>query len=94
MKTKGNGLLDKMLKNTGKPPASPTAGPQAKDDRLAILAVELGLAGAQVLQENYGFTPAMSAIWLDKMLDKAKVNRDSSLAMAAVKEIDSENQPR
>jgi hypothetical protein len=90
MKTKGNGLLDKMLKNTGKAPASPTAGPQAKDDRLAILAVELGLAGVQVLQEDFGFTPGMSAIWLDKMLDKAKVNRGATLAMMAVKEIDGE----
>jgi hypothetical protein len=86
MKTKGNGLLDKMLKNTGKPPA--------KDDRLAILAVELGLAGAEVLQEDFGFTPGMSAVWLDKMLNKAKVNRGASLAMMAVKEIDSENQSR
>lgn len=59
-----------------------------KDDRLAILAVELGLAGAQVLQEDYGFTQAQAAEWFDKMLNKAKVNRGATLAMMAVKQID------
>ena len=63
---------------------------EAKDDRLAILAVELGIAGAQVLQEDFGFTQGMATLWLDKMLDKAKVNRAASLAMQAVKEIDGE----
>lgn len=59
-----------------------------QDDRLALLAVGLGLAGAQVLQDEYGWTPKQTAEWLDKMLDKAKVNRASSLAIQAVKEID------
>ena len=71
-------LLDKMRFNTR----------QAKDDRLAILAVELGIAGAQVLQEDFGFTQQMAAIWLDKMLDKAKVNRGAELARQAVEAID------
>jgi hypothetical protein len=79
---KGAGLLNRMLSKT-KP---------AKDDRLATLAVELGIAGAQVLQEDFGFTLGMSATWLDKMLDRAKVNRGASLAMMAVKEIDGESQ--
>lgn len=59
-----------------------------QDDRLAILAVELGLAGAEVLQEDFGFTSQMAATWLDKMLNKAKVNRALSIAMQAIKEID------
>lgn len=79
---KSGGIFNRMLANT-KP---------AKDDRLATLAIELGLAGAQVLQEEFGFTQAMATIWLDKMLDKTKVNRAASLAMQAVKEIDGERQ--
>lgn len=75
---KSGGIFDRMLANT-KP---------AKDDRLATLAVELGLAGAQVLQEEFGFTQKQATIWLDKMLDKAKVNRGAALAMQAVKDID------
>jgi dsDNA-binding SOS-regulon protein len=63
--------------------------PPKTDDRLAILAVELGLAGAQVLQEKYGFTQAQSAEWLDAMLDKAKANR-GELAKAAVEQIDND----
>lgn len=75
------GIFDRMLANT-KP---------VKDDRLATLAVELGLAGAQVLQEPpFNFTPAQATLWLDKMLHKAKVNRGATLAMMAVKEIDGE----
>lgn len=79
MKLKGNGLQEKMLKNMNKPKT---------DDRLAILAVELGLAGAQVLQEDFGFTTQMTAAWLDKMLDKAKANRETPTAQAAVEQID------
>lgn len=76
---KGAALLGNALSHTR----------QAKDDRLAILAVELGLAGAQVLQEEpFNFTPKQATLWLDMMLDKAKVNRAASLAMQAVKEID------
>ena len=75
----GAGLLNRMMSNTK----------QAKDDRLSILAVELGLAGAQVLQdEPFNFTQAQATLWLDKMMDKAKVNRAATLAMQAVKEID------
>lgn len=78
---KGAALLNRALPYT-KP---------AKDDRLATLAVELGLAGAQVLQEEpFNFTPKQATLWLDKMLDKAKVNRAATLAMMAVKEIDGE----
>ena len=58
------------------------------DDRLGVLAVELGLAGAEVLQRDYNFTQAQCAEWLDKMLDQAKINRVRSLAQQAVKQID------
>lgn len=78
---KPGGVFDKMLSGITKP---------KPDDRLAILATELGLAGAQVLQEDFSFTPAMTAIWLDKMLDKAKVNRGASLAQQAVEAIDND----
>ena len=78
---KGHQLHAKMLDNLHKPPPG--------DDRLAILAVELGIAGAQVLQEEpFNFTQKQATLWLDKMLDRAKVNRGASLAMQAVKEID------
>lgn len=77
-------LVEKMLKNAAKP---------IQDDRLATLAVELGLAGAQVLQEPpFNFTQAQATLWLDKMLDRAKVNRGATLAMQAVKEIDGDKQ--
>jgi hypothetical protein len=76
---KGAALLTQMLSKTK----------EVKDDRLATLAVELGIAGAQVLQEEpFNFTPAQATLWFDKMMDKAKVNRGASLAMQAVKEID------
>ena len=61
---------------------------QANDDRLAVLAVELGLAGGEVLQDHFGFTVEQTAKWLDLMLDKAKVNRTNSLARLAVEQID------
>jgi len=59
-----------------------------QDDRLAILAVELGLAGGEVLQEHFGFTVEQTARWLDLMLDKAKANLVNSLARLAVEQID------
>jgi len=60
----------------------------AEDERLGLLAVELGLAGGEVLQEHFGFTPAQVARWMDLMLDRAKVNRVRTLAQIAVKQID------
>lgn len=62
--------------------------PKVTDDRLAILAVELGLAGGEILREDFGFTEAQVALWLDKMLTRAKVNRVTSLARLAVEQID------
>ena len=63
---------------------------KAIDDRLAVLAVELGLAGGEVLQEYFGFTTDQTAKWLNLMLDKAKVNRVRSLAHLAVMQIDND----
>jgi len=67
---------------------------QATDDRLAILAVEIGLAGGEVLQEHFGFTVEQTARWLDLMLDKAKVNRARALAKLAVEQIDDKTRIR
>lgn len=77
---RGAGLFNKMMANLHKP--------KVTDDRLAILAVELGLAGGEVLQEHFGFTQEQTARWLDLMLDRAKVSRVKSLASLAVRQID------
>lgn len=83
---KPGGVFDKMLSGITKP---------KPDDRLAILATELGIAGAQVLQEEpFNFTPKQTALWLDKMLDRARVNRGAELARQAVEAIDGKIQPR
>lgn len=62
--------------------------PEQDNERLAILATELGLAGAEVLASDYGFTQIQCAEWLDKMLDQAKKNRVSFMAYQAVQAID------
>ena len=67
---------------------------KVQDDRLAVLAVELGLAGGEVLQEHFGFTVEQTARWLDLMLDKAKANRVRSLARLAVEQIDDKTRER
>lgn len=61
--------------------------PKATDDRLAILAVELGLAGGEVLQEHFGFSVEKTAKWLDLMLDRAELNRVKSLAKLAIERV-------
>jgi hypothetical protein len=53
---------------------------QPEDDRLSALSIELGLAGIQVLREEFGFTEAQTAEWLEKMLARAKVNRNVLLS--------------
>jgi len=58
------------------------------DDRLGVLAIELGLAGGEVLQRDFGFTQEMTAKWLDAMLDQAKLNRARNAAYLAVQQID------
>ena len=62
----------------------------AENERIALLAVELGLAGGEVLKEEFGFTNDQIARWMDKMLDRAKVNRVRTLAKIAVEQIDNE----
>jgi len=49
-------------------------------DRLSALAIELGLAGVQVLREEFSFTEAQATEWLEKMLARAKVNRNVLLS--------------
>lgn len=51
---------------------------QAADQRLANLAMELGVAGTQVLIESFGFTPAQAESWFDQTLARAKANRTTS----------------
>lgn len=63
----------------------------AEDERLALLATELGLAGGEVLKEHFKFTDRQVAEWLDLMLDKAKLNRVRMYAQMAVKQIDNAN---
>lgn len=65
---------------------------QTTDDRLAILAVEIGLAGGEVLQEHFGFTVEQTAKWLDLMLNRAELNRVKSLAKLAIERVNSDKQ--
>lgn len=76
---RGNEMLTKMIAGLHKPKV---------DDRLPILAVELGLAGGEVLRRDFGFTEEQVTQWLDAMLTQAKVNRVGSLARIAVEQID------
>jgi hypothetical protein len=50
------------------------------DGRLSALAIDLGLAGIQVLREEFGFTEAQTAEWLEKMIARAGVNRNVLLS--------------
>lgn len=63
----------------------------AEDERLALLATELGLAGGEVLKERFNFTDRQVAEWMDLMLDRAKVNRARMYAQMAVEQIDNAN---
>lgn len=63
---------------------------KADDDRLAILAVELGLAGGEVLQEHFGFSVEQTAKWLDLVLNRAELNRVKSLAKLAIDKVNSD----
>jgi hypothetical protein len=51
---------------------------QAADRRLANLAMELGVAGTQVLIESFGFSQEQAQDWFDKMLARARANRTAS----------------
>jgi hypothetical protein len=50
------------------------------DGRLSALAIELGLAGLQVLREEFAFSEEQATEWLEKMLARAKVNRNVLLS--------------
>lgn len=45
---------------------------------MANLAMELGVAGAQILVEEFGFSQAQCQAWFDKMLARAQANRAAS----------------
>jgi hypothetical protein len=45
------------------------------EQRLALLAQELGVAGAVVLVNDYGFSREQADEWLGKMIEQAKTNR-------------------
>lgn len=49
---------------------------QVVDDRLAVLAQELAIAGSEVLRDHFGFTPEQVNDWLGKTLEQAKRNRE------------------
>lgn len=59
------------LKQTARQIVDPCAG------RLSNLAMELTLAGGQVLREDFGFDEQQVNLWLDKMLARARTNRDA-----------------
>lgn len=53
----------------------PPRDKSAEDQRLALLAQELELAGRIVLINDYSFTPEQAHEWSGKMLEQAKTNR-------------------
>lgn len=58
------------------PPTRNQTDPCAQ--RLSNLAIELTLAGGQVLREDFGFDENQVNLWLDKMLIRAQKNRESN----------------
>jgi len=54
-------------------------GKDISTQRLEVLAVEIALAGGQVLQDQFGFTTEQVAKWVDALLEQAKFNREGNL---------------
>lgn len=83
MKKRGGGRLSKAaLSLSSRGPAKCQAVKVVKvPDRgmLSSLAVELGLAGVQVLVEEFGFCKDDSARWLESTIRRGKENRLSLL---------------
>ena len=48
--------------------------------QMEVLAIELGLAGGQVLKEKFSFTPEQIAEWMDETLTVAKQKRATMLS--------------
>lgn len=67
----------KRVKGRAVPPPQPTVAQvrAEQDQRMANLAMELGVAGVAVLVEEFGFTPEQARRWLDLMLKRAQANR-------------------
>jgi hypothetical protein len=59
------------------PTATPpkVASAAAPDPRLQNLGIELGVAGMQVLMEQFSFTEEQARSWLDAMMLRAHRNR-------------------
>lgn len=49
---------------------------QAENKRMAVLATELGVAGVEVLIEEFGFGQEEADAWLQKWVERAKQNRE------------------
>lgn len=62
------------------PVKTPTGAQRAKatNQLLANLAMELGVAGTQVLIEEYQWSETEAQSWFDKMLTRAQANRATS----------------
>lgn len=67
-KKKRKSITGQRLSNIGRNKA-------AEDQRLALLAKELGVAGMMVLVNDYGFSREQANEWLEKVLEQAKTNR-------------------
>lgn len=46
------------------------------DQLLGNVAVEMAIAGGQVLREQFGFTAEQLKVWMDAMTARAKKNRE------------------
>lgn len=53
----------------------PPRDKSAEDQRLALLAQELGTAGMMVLINDYDFSKEQANEWLGKVIEQAKTNR-------------------
>lgn len=65
----------------------------AEDQRLALLAKELGVAMMIVLVNDYGFSPEEADIALGKVIAQAKENRLMITVNAVTAVLDTPNKP-
>lgn len=65
------------MKDKSKPQEPKVLPPNLKE-RMAAFAIELGLAGTQVLREDFGFSEDMANTWLRNMIERASRNRQEA----------------
>jgi hypothetical protein len=53
----------------------PTTARQRTEERLQVLAIELGMAGIEALVHDYGWSVEAANAWLEKTLARARANR-------------------